>query len=287
MAFRPAVCALFLGALGWCGWVSAQSLAPLRLSTIPLLGAEASVREFAPLVQSLSRLGGRRVEFVYLDSHEKLLAALREGRMELAVLGPLPYAELTEADTNTDTEAAPGPSARFRLLARFKEADGADSYRCVLVAFPDDIAALAWATTLRLAMASRLSTCGPLSARALLAQRGMAWASVQPQYLGNQADAALAVVAGRAQLASVKASVARQHASLGLQVLAETAPLPGFVLVVNAQRVDADTLNKLSRLLDTPATEYRQWGDNLGHGLLPAADTDYDPVRALMRARQP
>lgn len=285
MAFRPAACALFLGVLGWCGWASAQSLAPLRLSTIPLLGAEATVRELAPLVQSLSRLGGRRVEFVYLDSHEKVLAALREGRIELAVLGPLPYAELT--DTEAEAEAASGPNARFRLLARFKEADGAGSYRCVLVAFPDDTAALAQATTLRLAMASRLSTCGPLSARALLAQRGMAWASVQPQYLGNQAVAALAVVAGRAQLASMKASVARQHASLGLQVLAETAPLPGFVLVADAQRVDADTLNKLSRLLDTPATQYRQWGDNLGHGLLPAADTDYEPVRALMRARQP
>jgi hypothetical protein len=64
--------------------------------------------------------------------------------------------------------------------------------------------------------------------------------------------------------------------------LAETAPLPGFVLVAHAQRVGADTLHKLARLPDTPATEYRQWGQSIRHGLLPATDEDYAVVRTLL-----
>lgn len=269
---------------GLCLAVQGQTQAvwpPLRLSAVPLAGAESTVREFEPLAQYLSRLGGRPVEFVYLDAHDKVLAALREGRIELAFLGPLPYAELV----------GPGPGqlapATIRLLARFKEADGQGSYRCVLVAFPDDHVVLRRAHGLALGMANRLSTCGPLSARGLLAAAGVPWEGMRLHYLGNQAEVAKAVVAGQVQLGAMKESVARQHANLGLQVLASTPPLPGFVLVAHALRVDAPTLAKLARLPDAPAADYSQWGASLRHGLLPAADADYAPVRTLMKAQQP
>ena len=276
---------LFMRWLVWsvgmalCWVVQAQPLAglppPLRLSAVPLGGAEATVREFEQLARYLSRLGGQPVEFVYLDSHDKVLAALREGGIELAFLGPLPYAELV----GTGPQQLP-PSA-IRPLARFKEADGQGTYRCVLAAFPDDKVVLKQARGLTLGMANRLSTCGPLSARALLVQAGVPWGSLIPQYLGNQAEVALAVVAGRVKLGAMKESVARQHASLGLQVLATTVPLPGFVLVAHAQRVDAPTLDRLARLPHAPVAEYSQWGAGIRHGLLPAADADYAAVRVL------
>lgn len=275
-----------LGLVGLVLWgaVHGQSQAvmpPLRLSAIPLGDAEATVREFEPLARSLSRLGGRPVEFVYLNRHEKVLDALREGRIELAMLGALPYAELV----------GPGPGqmppSTVRLLARFKEAGGEAAYRCVLVAFPDDQVVLSIAQGLALAMPDRLSTCGPLSARYMLSAAGVAWENITPQYLGHQSDVALAVVAGRAQLGALKESVARQHASLGLQVLASTPPLPGFVLVAHAQRVEGHTLAKLARLPDARVAEYRQWGANFGHGLVPASDADYAPMRAFMNSQQP
>ncbi|MDP2416416.1 MAG: PhnD/SsuA/transferrin family substrate-binding protein [Hydrogenophaga sp.] len=277
---------VLLGLAGMVFWgsVHGQTLAaalPLRFSAIALGDAEATVREFEPLTRSLSRLGSRPVEFVYLNRHEKVLDALREGRIELAVLGALPYAELV----------GPGPEqmppSSVRLLARFKEANGEAAYRCVLVAFPDDQVVLSRAHGSMLAMPNRLSTCGPLSAGNMLRAAGVAWEHITPQYLGHQADVALAVVAGRAQLGALKESVALQHASLGLQVLASTLPLPGFVLVAHAQRVDAATLAKLARLPDTRAAEYQQWGANFGHGLVPASDADFAPVRAFIKTQQP
>jgi len=277
----------------WWGWVVGMVLGwavqgpalavqpPLRLSAVPLAGAEAMVREFEPLAKSLARLGGRPVEFVYMDSHEKVLGALRAGRIDLAVIGALPYAELVGLGPG---QLSPGT---IRPLVRFRQADGQGTYRCVLVAFPDDGVVLARAQGLTLGMANRLSTCGPLSARKLLSAAGVDWARMHPHYLGHQADVALAVVAGRMRLGAMNEAVARQHAGLGLQVLARTEPLPGFALVVHAQRVDADTRVLLARLLDTPAAEYSQWGATIRHGLLPVTDADYAPVRDLMKAQRP
>ena len=267
----------------WWGAVHAQSQAvqPLRLSVMPLGAAEAMVREFEPLAASLARLGGRPVEFVYLDRHEKVLDALREGRIELAVLGALPYAELVGLGPG---QLSPGT---IQPLVRFKEADGQGTYRCVLVAFPDDRVVLSRAQGLTLGMSNPLSTCGPLSARNLLAAVGVDWARMQLHYLGHLTDVARAVVAGRVRLGAVNEAVARQHASLGLQVLASTEPLPGLVLVAHAQRVGANTLARLARLADTPTTEYSQWGASIHHGLLPVTDADYAPVRELMKVQRP
>lgn len=270
--------------MGVWGAAQGQTLAaqpPLRLSAIPLGAAEVMVRDFEPLAQSLARRLGRPVEFVYLDRHEKVLEALRTGRIELAVMGALPYADLV------------GPGARqlppttIRPLVRFKEADGQGSYRCVLVAFPDDQVVLSKAQGLTLGMANPLSTCGPLSARNLLDAAGVDWARMRPRYLSHLNDVALAVVDGRVRLGAVNEAVARQHASLGLQVLARTEPLPGFALVAHVQRVGADALALLARLPDTPAAEYSQWGSGIRHGLLPGTDADYAPVRELMKVQRP
>lgn len=266
--------------MGLCCAVQGQTLVaqpPLRLSAIPLGAAEAMVRDFEPLAKSLARLLGRPVEFVYMDRHEKVLDALRGGRIELAVLGALPYAELVGFGPG---QLSPGT---IRPLVRFKEADGQATYRCVLVAFPDDQVVLAQAQGLTLGMASRLSTCGPLSARNLLAAVGVDWRRMQPQYLGHQADVARAVVAGLVRLGAMNEAMARQHTSLGLQVLASTQELPGFVLVAHARRVDADTLARLARLPDIPPSEYSQWGATIRHGVLLTTDADYAPVRDLMK----
>lgn len=266
------------------GAVQGQSLPvqpPLRLSAIPLTGADAMVRDFEPLAQFLGRLAGRPVEFVYMDRHEKVLDALRAGRIDLAVMGAMPYVELVGFGPG---QLSPGT---IRALARFKESDGRGTYRCVLVAFPDDRVVLSQAQGLTVGMSNPLSTCGPLSARNLLAAAGVDWTQIRPLYLGHLNDVAMAVVAGRVQLGAVPDSVARQHASLGLQVLASTGDLPGFVLVAHAPRVGVDTLARLARLPDTPATEYSQWGGHIRHGLISVTDADYAPVRELMKALQP
>ena len=99
---------------------------------------------------------------------------------------------------------------------------------------------------------------------------------------------ARAVVAGQLQLGGVREEVALRHAGLGLQVLARTDPLPGFVLVAHTGQVSAAALLRLASLPDTPAHEYTRWGGVLRHGFEPVVDADFDPVRTVMKkGRQP
>lgn len=255
---------------------------PLRLSAVPLSSAEETVRQFAPLVGYLSRWLERPVEFRYLASHEQVLDGLRQGALDLAYLGPAPYAELVGP--------GPGqlPADLIVPLARFKEANGQAAYRCVLVAFADDHWTLNAAARPVVGMPSALSTCGPLSVRALLAAQGVPWGQVSPRFLGNHDQVARAVVAARVQLGGVREEVALRYASLGLRVLARTELMPGFVLVAHAGQVPAAALQRLSGLADTPTSEYSRWGEGLRHGLERVSDADFAPVRALLnKARQP
>lgn len=269
--------ALWLAPPAWAELPSEpQPSRPLRLSAVPLSGGEETVRQFAPLVGYLSQWLGRPVEFRYLSSHEQVLDGLRQGAIDLAYLGPAPYAELVGK--------GPGQlSAELIVpLARFKEADGKAAYRCALVAFADDRLPLNAAARPVVGMPNALSTCGPLSVRAMLADKGVPWAQVSARFLGNHDQVARAVVAGTVQLGGVREEVALRHASLGLRVLARTEPMPGFVLVAHAGRVPAAALQRLTGLADTPSAEYTRWGEGLRHGLERVSDADFAPVRAML-----
>lgn len=263
-----------------CGWVAAAQPLPLRLGAVPLGSAEDTVRQFKPLVAYLSRVLDQPVEFQYLDRHEAVLGGLRQGTLAFAYLGPAPYVELVGTGPG---QLLPG---QIRPLVRFKESDGQGHYRCVLVAFADDRVALNPTSRPVVGMPNALSTCGPVSVRALLAQSGVPWSQVVPHYMGHHDRVAQAVVAGRVQLGGVREEVALRHANLGLRVVAATEPLPGFVLVAHAGLVPAAALQRLSTLAETPASEYARWGGALRYGLEPVADADFDPVRVILKKAQ-
>ena len=272
-----ALCCL-MGVLMWPAQVCAhEASVPLRLGAVPLGSADDTVRQFKPLAAYLGRLLGQPVEFHYLSGHERVLDALRQGQLALAYLGPAPYAELV------GPAAGQLSPALIRPLVRFREADGQAEYRCVLVAFPDDRVSLSPRARLTVGMPNALSTCGPVSVKAMLTRAGVSWRQVTPLYMGNHDSVARAVVAGAVQLGGMREEVADRHSGLGLQVLARTDPLPGFVLVGHSGLLSRQGLSQLDKLVDTPASEYGRWGGALRHGLVPAADSDFDAVRAILQ----
>lgn len=282
-----AVLLLALAGPGWGQSVPAAAepvAAALRAAALPLQSREATVREFARLFRAVGQAAGRPVEFVYHERYEAVLDELLSGRLDLAYLGPLPYVELMRRDGQA---ASP--------LVRFRERDGSGLYRCALVTFPDNFPGSALTGPLpalagrRLVMPQALSTCGPHAARRLLAGLGgPGLQALQTQYAGRHEAVAQQVVAGKADLGTLKESVAEAYRVLGLQVLATTDPMPGFVLVVrNAALPPAQRSALRDRLLAWPAAEQRQWGDSVRWGLEPAADADYDAVRALLHPGRP
>ena len=82
-------------------------------------------------------------------------------------------------------------------------------------------------------------------------------------YLGNHEDVALAVIRGDVEVGGMKTATARKYPRMGLQIVIQTPPLPGFALVANTCRMTPPLI------------------DRLRHGAVPASDANYRVVRDL------
>jgi len=91
------------------------------------------------------------------------------------------------------------------------------------------------------------------------------------------------VVAGEYPAGTLKESIARKFATLGLRVLALSDPFPAFALVANADTLTPERRQALGRalLLATPE-ERSAWGRDWRHGLRPASDADYGAMWRLL-----
>ncbi|MEW6445595.1 MAG: PhnD/SsuA/transferrin family substrate-binding protein [Pseudomonadota bacterium] len=251
--------------------------ASLRFAPLPMVDKELMVREFLGPVHYLSERSGQDIELIHTANYEELINRFLRDEIDLAYIGPVPYLQLNLH------------APRARPLARFLEADGRDSYTCALVLFGDapfDPDVLAGA---RLALPDPLSTCGSVSMAPLLRSRGLDPEKLHVHYSGRHDTVALAVVLGDAVLGGLKTAIARKYASLGLRIVAESPPVPGFVLVANTRTVSAAIQARLREaLLALPRAgdELTQgWNASLRHGAVPADDQDFEALRGSLRER--
>jgi phosphonate transport system substrate-binding protein len=249
----------------------------LRFASMELESREVVIREFSPLLKWMEKGLGRPIHIAYHENYDDILDAFAKRQIDLAYLGPLPYVLLR------DRYPAAEP------MIRFNEADGGAGYRCVLAAFRGDAIRLAGLRNRTIGLTQPLSTCGPLSVDALLRkQAGFGLEQTRQRLLGNHQNVAQAIVGGEVAAGGLKESIAKKYAGLGLEVLASTASLPGFALIVNRATLnDAQVASLRRHLLAAPPSVYRLWGAPLRHGMQSAADADYDGVRALADKSRP
>jgi len=248
----------------------------LVFAPLPMESRETVLKQFMPLALYLKQTLGHDIVFDYSENYAQILEKFRQGKLDLAYLGPLPYVSLKASDDN----ATP--------LVHFREASGDPLYTCAIVAMADRSFDLGHLENRKVALTQPLSTCGFLSTNGLLRERGSGLARNLYRYVNKHDEVAKAVVRGEFDLGGLKSAIGRKYAHLGLTILAETPPLPSFALVGNAaslspQERDAirdalvglDPAGKDMALLST-------WGENIRYGSVPARDSDYAPVRELL-----
>ncbi len=263
---------IYIGLCLFLVW-QAQSLAAeiLRFAPLPLENRETVIRQFSPLLAHIEANSGQPTRFVFFDNYDDILQAFANAQVDLAYLGPLPYTRLRQR------------FAQAEPLVQFREADGSIMYRCVLAAFRGDHIRLPALKNRALGLTQHLSTCGDLSVNSLLQKHaGFGLQQTPHRYLGTHEAVALAIVSGEVAAGGMKESIARKYAGLGLEVLARTDLLPGFVLVANRATLSPSRITQLRQmLLTTPESVYSHWGAPIRHGMNPAADSDYANVRRL------
>ncbi|MDD2558434.1 MAG: PhnD/SsuA/transferrin family substrate-binding protein [Desulfuromonadaceae bacterium] len=237
------------------------------------MSKEYTTLQFANFCVTLAKITKRDVNLVLLENYADILNALAENTLDLAYLGPLPYVIATQRNPH------------ITPLVRFLDQTGETEYTCALVAFgsselPPDITSVA--------LTQPYSTCGFLVTESLLHHYDLSLESTPYTYSGNHEHAALAVIRGYASVAGVKTSIAREYANLGLNILLQSEPVPGFVLVGNSATLSSAELQHLRDELlkgaQTPGAVFTKKPEDAitKHGVIPVADEDYDGIRQML-----
>ena len=102
------------------------------------------------------------------------------------------------------------------------------SYYGALVALADTPVNLQGLQNKRIALTQPLSTCGYLSVSGLLRERKSSLEKNRYRYLNKHDAVALAIIRGEYDLGGLKTAIGKRYTHLGLKILAETPPFPGF-----------------------------------------------------------
>lgn len=242
----------------------------LVFAPLPMEAPNVVASQWKPLLTYLEQQLGVTLVIDYSDSNDEVVDKLEQGKLDLAYLGPLPYVTLK----NHFDAVEP--------VVVFLEKTGQHAYTCAMVRTAESMLTLDRLQDRKVALTQPLSTCGYFATQGMLKQAGSSLENNRYRYLGPHDEVALAVVRGEYDTGGLKTAIAKKYHHLGLQIVAESPPMPGLALIVNRNRVSAERIKQLRQaLLDADANTRRHWGDNISHGVVPASDRDYDGLRQL------
>lgn len=245
----------------------------IKLAPLPMASATKTVKIFSPFARHVSSILGKKVDIVNFIDYGSILRALRQNHIDLAYLGPLPYATYTLKRNNI----AP--------LVGFFEKNGKKGYRCVLIASKLDDVRPKIIKDKKVALTQPLSTCGFFMTQKLL--RKYANISINDMrfaYLKKHTNVAINVLRGNFLLGGVKDSIANDYKSLGLVVLEKSDLLPSFILVANTNTLNKETIELLRhRLLLTPKEVFSRWGSKISHGMFGINPSDFDIIKKTLK----
>jgi phosphonate transport system substrate-binding protein len=248
----------------------------LRFAPLPLVDEKTLRADYLPMLEYLGKQTGDSYRWNFFPKYPDLLQAMILGEIDLAILGPLPYARLTAR------------ARYFEPLVQFREKDGRADYDCVLVVFGKDRALkLKDIKDKRIGLTQAESTCGYFAVASMLKQagRGPDKDGNRYEYAGNHSNAALGVIQGRYDIAGLKRNQAEKYRSLDLHVIAESGPYPAFALVANTRTLTPDRRAAIRRaLLSVDAATRAGWSEATRFGAVAASDADYADTRARIDA---
>ncbi len=233
------------------------------------------------MARYLSSAIGERIEIAYYADYRQVVTALRDGDVQLAVLGPLPYA------------MARREQRAITPLVRFLESNGEEFYTCTLfVRRESSIREISSFKDLNISLPQKMSTCGYFAAEGILRSYSLSIKQNRFFYAGSHSNVILSVLLAESEAGVVKTSIFRQYIHHGLVPLAESKPYPGFVLASLEHGLLETQKDKIIRALTVlnPRTNLRDkklmasWSPELRYGAIRANPEDYTPMEAAVLA---
>ncbi len=256
----------------------APSLAHRPLITLAFrqpIGIAITNRYRQPLMDYLTAHTPYRFRTVLIRESERSVGVLEQRMAEVSHLGVVSYLE-----AHSQFGAVP--------LVRPVNRDREPVSRSVFVTREDStVQRLADLEQRSLALGSFHSTMSNLIPRRELIRAGVRLEDLQDlAHLANDEEVAAAVAAGRFDVGAVEDVVADRYLEKGLRVFHVSDPVPSAPLVIrdDLPRHVSSAIREALLKLDFGEWKSRQdWDEEFRYGFAPAKDSDYQPVRDMVK----
>ncbi len=246
---------------------------------IPRDNPRIMYEKYQPLLDYLSGKTPYTYELVLKKNYEETVNALGNGEMDVALLGPLTYLEAR---------------ARYGAIAVLKSrgADDSANYKSVLIKRKEStIRGSSELKGKKVAFASSKSTSGNLLPRYLLAGLGIHLSDLGAYANFDYHDSVVkAVLKGQYDAGAVRDSVAKKYMQLGIEIIAESGPIPTGPLVVGPGTPFSVIENIRKALMELNPNDnssqkiLRRLDEDFRNGFTDASDKDYADIRAKINA---
>jgi phosphonate transport system substrate-binding protein len=253
----------------------AGAVEPLRLGIYPLLEVTEVVRRFTPLARYLEAKTGRPVIMEVSKDYQDHIDKTGAEAYDISYLGPASYIQMVR-------EYGLKP-----ILARL-ETNNAPSYRGAIIVRQDSpLAGLGDLKGKRFAFGDKGSTMGYVVPRHLLWKAGLKPEDLAvADYLKNQEDVAMSVLAGHFDAGAVREQIFEQYRGRGLRVLAWSPHLSEHLFAARASTAPGEVESLRAILYGVSRSpgggEVLKSIQRSVTALIPAADSDYDSLRTIL-----
>lgn len=246
---------------------------------IPRDNPRIMYEKYQPLLDYLSGKTPYTYELVLKKNYEETVNALGNGEMDVALLGPLTYLEAR---------------ARYGAIAVLKSRgiDDSANYKSVIIKKKESpIRSFSELKGKKVAFASSKSTSGNLLPRYLLAGSGIHLSDLGAYANFDYHDSVVkAVLKGQYDAGAVRDSVAKKYMQLGIEVIAESEPMPTGPLVVGPGTPYSVIENIRKALMELNPNDnssqkiLRRLDEDFRNGFTDASDKDYADIRTKINA---
>jgi len=246
---------------------------------IPRDNPRIMFEKYQPLLDYLSEKTPYTYELILRKNYEETVDSLGNGKIDVALLGPLTYLEAR---------------AKYGAIAVLKPKgiDGSATYKSVIIKRRDlPIRGLSEIKGKSLAFSASKSTSGNLIPRYLLANSGIHLSDLKNYANFDYHDSVVkAVLKGQYDAGAVRDSVAKKYMKLGIEIMAESPAIPTGPLVIGRGTSFSVGENIKKALLELDPSNprhqniLRRLDDDLKNGFTEASDNDYAEIRAKINA---
>jgi len=245
----------------------------------PKYNPRIMVQLYQPFIDYLNETTPYQFELKLSRYYQEIVDQVGRGEILIASCGPVSYIKARER-------------YGVRPIVRALSKDGNPSYRGITIVRRDSpIQRLQDLVGKRFAFGQAWSTAGHLLPQYYLMKAGIGLRDLKAYAFLRHHDSVVgAVLKGQYDAGAVKDIVAYQHEKEGLRFIFITDPIP-TVPIIAAKKAPSEMIasvrSALLRLGRDPSISPQRmalWDEEFKYGFTEAKDSDYDPIRVILRA---